>query len=225
MNLQFLLPEVPGLGVWQLDTSSFYSIVNVNSGVKLVRSVCGHVRMVPLVLSLVPQEVTPEGGTKKTVRVLKLTSRATLADILRAAALPPARVLMPAPDTETPEDLFPQEVLEEAEAPGPTAPAPLAPEPATPQGELFPQEATSPQPSDGDREKRLLWQEIKGLRASSGVTNNQVRLWFKKYYELEVSPAEVEGDLPPQKVTPAMLKRLHVTLRQRQPPLGEGAQG
>ncbi|GAI92149.1 unnamed protein product [marine sediment metagenome] len=31
MNLLFLIPDVPGLGVWQLDTTSFYSIVNVNS--------------------------------------------------------------------------------------------------------------------------------------------------------------------------------------------------
>lgn len=115
MNLQFLLPEVPGLGVWQIDTSSFYSIVNINSGVKLVRSVCGRVRMVPLVLSLVPQEVSAE-GKRKTIHVLRLTSRATLADILKAAPLSSAPVLMPAPDTEAPEDLFP-EAQEETEAP------------------------------------------------------------------------------------------------------------
>ncbi|KKL84441.1 hypothetical protein LCGC14_1964760, partial [marine sediment metagenome] len=35
MNLQFLLPEAPGLGVWQLDTGSFFSIVNINSNLKL----------------------------------------------------------------------------------------------------------------------------------------------------------------------------------------------
>lgn len=29
MNLQFLLPDVPGLGVWQLDTSSFWSITTI----------------------------------------------------------------------------------------------------------------------------------------------------------------------------------------------------
>ncbi|GAI96656.1 unnamed protein product, partial [marine sediment metagenome] len=36
MNLLFLIPDVPGLGVWQLDTTSFYSIVNVNSCVDLI---------------------------------------------------------------------------------------------------------------------------------------------------------------------------------------------
>jgi|SRR3990172_9278341 len=128
MNLQFLLPEVPGLGVWQIDTSSFYSIVNVNSGIKLVRSVCGRVRMVPLVLSLGPQEVTAD-GKKKTVHVLRLTSRATLADILKAAPMPSVRVLMPAPETETPEDLFPEETLEHPDAEVEVSPAP-APAPA-----------------------------------------------------------------------------------------------
>lgn len=220
MCLQFLLPEVPGLGVWQIDTSSFYSIVNINSGIKLVRGSCGRVRMIPLVLSLGPQEVSPE-GVKKVVRVLNLTSKARLADILRAAALPTLKVLMPAPaaDTEPPGDLFPEEALEEAE-PAAMPPEPLAPtsEPApAPAEELFPQQA----PSDGDREKRLLWQEIKGLRASSGASNSQVRLWFKKYYDLEVSPAEADGELPPQKVTLAMLKRLHFNLRQYQPRLDE----
>ena len=37
MSLLFLLPEVPGLGVWQIDTSSIYSIKNINSGIDLAR--------------------------------------------------------------------------------------------------------------------------------------------------------------------------------------------
>ena len=31
MNLQFLLPDCPGFGVYQLDTSSFHSMNNINS--------------------------------------------------------------------------------------------------------------------------------------------------------------------------------------------------
>jgi hypothetical protein len=119
MNLQFLLPSVPGLGVWQLDTSSFYSIVNINSGIELIRGLCGRIAMIPLTLSLGPQEVTPEGGKKKTVWVLHLTSLATLADIQKAALVPPAQALLPAPEPpeeeEAPGGLFPAEVLDAAE--------------------------------------------------------------------------------------------------------------
>jgi len=66
MFLQFLLPEVPGLGVWQIDTSSFYSIVNINNAIKLIKALCGRISMIPLLLTLEPQEVYP-GGKKKTV--------------------------------------------------------------------------------------------------------------------------------------------------------------
>ena len=71
MNLQFLLPDCPGFGVYQLDTSSFYSIVNVNSSLELIRGVCGRLSMISLSLKLIEQEVLPE-GKKKTVRVLSL---------------------------------------------------------------------------------------------------------------------------------------------------------
>jgi hypothetical protein len=52
MNLQFLLPDCLGFGVYQLDTSSFFSIVNVNSCLELIRGVCGRLSMIPLSLKL-----------------------------------------------------------------------------------------------------------------------------------------------------------------------------
>ena len=73
MNLQFLLPDCPGFGVYQLDTSSFNSIVNVNSSLELIRGICGRLSMIPLSLKIVEQEVQPE-GKKKTVRILSLTA-------------------------------------------------------------------------------------------------------------------------------------------------------
>jgi hypothetical protein len=36
MNLQFMLPEIPGLGVWQIDTTSINSIRNINSAAELI---------------------------------------------------------------------------------------------------------------------------------------------------------------------------------------------
>lgn len=106
MNLQFLLPDVPGLGVWQLDTSSYWSISNINNSIQLVRRTCGRVSMIPLFLRLQPRKVQPN-GLKKTVYTITLATPLTLLEILKYAQLPPARVLLPAPDTEPPDDLFP----------------------------------------------------------------------------------------------------------------------
>ncbi|MDP3063729.1 MAG: hypothetical protein Q8O40_11060, partial [Chloroflexota bacterium] len=67
MNLQFMLPTVEGIGIWQLDTSSWNSIRNVLAGLNLVksltRSVLGvpRLQLIPLTLSLVPLQVQPEG--------------------------------------------------------------------------------------------------------------------------------------------------------------------
>lgn len=110
MNLQFLLPDVPGLGVWQLDTSSYWSMTNVNNGVQLIRQACGRVSMIPLLLKLQPQEVQPE-GLRKTVWVLALDTSLTLVEMLKYASLPPGKAMLPAPDTEPPYDLFPAEVV------------------------------------------------------------------------------------------------------------------
>lgn len=117
MNLLFLLPDVPGFGVWQLDTSSFYSIINVNSCLDLIKRLCGRISFIPLTLSLEPLEVTPLGIKKKTVHILYLRSDVKLAEIQRMGKIPPERVLLPTLDEEeAPEDLFPEETLVEAEA-------------------------------------------------------------------------------------------------------------
>ncbi|GAH63768.1 unnamed protein product, partial [marine sediment metagenome] len=81
MNLLFFMPDVPGFGVWQLDTTSFYSIININSCVDLIRRICGRISFIPLNLSLEPLEVTPPGLKKKTVHILAIRSDVKLADI------------------------------------------------------------------------------------------------------------------------------------------------
>lgn len=117
MNLLFLIPDVPGIGCWQLDTTSFYSIVNINSCIDLIRTICGRISFIPLTLSLEPIDVSPPGITKKTVHVLFIRSDVRLADIQRLGMTPPARITMPALDEEQPpEDLFPEQKIVEAEA-------------------------------------------------------------------------------------------------------------
>ena len=116
MNLLFLMPDVPGFGVWQLDTSSFYSIVNINSCLDLIKRLCGRISFIPLSLSLEPQIVEPPGIKRKTVHILQIRSDVKLAEIQRLGRKPPELVLLPAlEEEEIPADLFPEEVLAEAE--------------------------------------------------------------------------------------------------------------
>jgi len=104
MSLQFLLPEVPGLGVYQLDTSSYHSIRNINDCLELIRSVAGRISMIPLTLSLIPMEVHPEGGKKKTVHVVQITTAASLIDIVRDVRKPLGGLIEAPSEEEAPED-------------------------------------------------------------------------------------------------------------------------
>lgn len=115
MNLQFLLPDVDGIGIWQIDTSSIFSIINVNSNIELIRNLCGHIGMIPLDLRLVEQEVQPE-GFKKIVHVMDLRAPYKIHELLAHATRPLSQLLLPPPDDEVPDDLYPAEVLERAEA-------------------------------------------------------------------------------------------------------------
>ena len=109
MNLQVCLPDVPGIGVWQIDTSSFYSIVNINSMVALLQS-WGRCRMIPLILTMGEQEVSPEGQKKKKVHVLQLKLEMTMGEVVRLAAQPVVKLFLPVTvdDEEAPTDLFPE---------------------------------------------------------------------------------------------------------------------
>lgn len=116
MNLLFLMPDIPGFGVWQLDTTSFYSIVNINSCIDLIKRLCGRISFIPLTLSLEPQIVEPLGIKKKTVHILQIRSDVKLAEIQRLGRRRPEHVLLPPLDEEEiPTDLYPEEVLAEAE--------------------------------------------------------------------------------------------------------------
>jgi len=98
MCLQFLLPEAPGLGVWQIDTRSINSIRNINSATELIRGLFGRVRMIPLLLTLEPQEViNPDDGKKKHVRVLNLRQKETLKELLALSQKPIYELLAPPP--------------------------------------------------------------------------------------------------------------------------------
>jgi len=129
MNLQFLLPEVPGLGVWQIDTSSINSIRNINSAADLVKRIYGRISMIPLLLTIEPQEVQDSEGKKRTVNVLNLRTNRTLLEMMETITKPTPEMLaageteLPAPDDEVPDMVIPQvqeeKVTQEAAAAAP----------------------------------------------------------------------------------------------------------
>ncbi len=125
MNLQFIIPQLVSEGVWQIDTSSFNSIVNFNSSWDYILALAGgRIAMVPLLLRVVAKEVQPE-GKKVVVYVLelRLAERMSLAQVRALTAQVAAPVAaLPALDEQTPpDDLFPeaaaQEPVSETEAP------------------------------------------------------------------------------------------------------------
>lgn len=125
-SLQFLLPDVAGIGVWQIDTSSINSIINVNSGIDFVRRLTGgRIALLPLRLILRPREVQV-AGRLKTIYVLDLAhEQLKLIDVLRAAKTPVEQLLLPPADTNMPDDLYPALINEPVEVtPSPDAPPP-----------------------------------------------------------------------------------------------------
>jgi hypothetical protein len=185
MNLQFLLPDCPGFGVYQLDTSSFFSIVNVNSSLELIRGTCGRLSMLPLSLKLIGQEVQPE-GKKKTVRVLSMTAPYSLAEIQRYAQIPPGQaLLLPPPDNEAPDDLFPDEIL------GKEAPKTLM---------------------GVDKELILLWDRVKCKVWQLDIQDSQVANWFQRNCKLDVNLSDLDLLAPPTRITAEHLEHFLKTL-------------
>ena len=186
MNLQFLLPDCPGFGVYQLDTGSFYSIVNINSSLELIRGICGRLSMIPLSLRLVEQEVMPE-GKKKTVRILRLTAPYSMAEIQKYAKMPPGQVLiLPAPDSEVPDDLFPNEVLK----------------PGKPTGHT----------TGTDKALIDLWDRVKSKVWQLDVRDSQIADWFKRNYRLDMRLSDFDLLTPPAQITAEPLEHFLNTL-------------
>ena len=118
LNLQFIMPDVPGLGVWQIDTSSINSIRNINSGAAMVRLVYKRLAFIPLLLTLEPIEVVnPDDGKKKKVRVLNFRVNGTMRELMALAAKPYTELLLPAPaEDEPPSDNTEEVVIDPKQA-------------------------------------------------------------------------------------------------------------
>ncbi|MBN2238815.1 MAG: hypothetical protein JW712_03495 [Dehalococcoidales bacterium] len=178
MNLQFLLPECPGFGVYQLDTGSYHSIVNINSSLELIRGVCGRLAMIPLYLKLIEQEAIID-GEKKTIHVLGLTTPCSLAEIQKYAQTPPGQaLLLPVPDSELPDDLFAEE------------------------GEYVSGWVVlAEQLENTERKLAELWTGVKSKVWRLDVSDAQINDWFKRNYRIDVRLSDLELIVPPAQVT------------------------
>ena len=111
--IQFLLPDVPGFGVYQITTSSKNSIIDINSGIDMVRNVCGRIRMIPLILKREKMEIQriesgkPKKSSHYTLKIA-LDEKATLRQLQESAQIKPEMILLPPPDESKDELFFPK---------------------------------------------------------------------------------------------------------------------
>lgn len=109
-NFQVILPKIKGLGVYQIDTSSYNSIINLNSGIEMIRGMLGRVSWIPLVLEVRIQEAHPLVGGKKiktTIPVMSITADLTVYDMLKLkSSIPAQQVAIDNPKVDEKDDLL-----------------------------------------------------------------------------------------------------------------------
>lgn len=113
-SLMFLIPSVPGMGVWQMDTTSYYAMVGINNSLELIRMTLGRISGVPLELRRVSKTImTREKGkqVKRDIETVELQTTMTLAELARLPANPYAldagkvQIEAPKDDDEPDEEL------------------------------------------------------------------------------------------------------------------------
>lgn len=107
MNLQFMLVDFDSLSVWQLDTSSVNSIININSALDKLQFLAGRVSMVPINLVVRPRETKePNSGKRVTIYELDLDLGVGLSQLNLLKPIT-GGLSLPAPDESTPDALYP----------------------------------------------------------------------------------------------------------------------
>lgn len=109
-NLMFMVLGINRLGVYQLDTSSVNTIMNVNGGIDMIKNMTnGKLSMIPCFLDVISHDAQVK-GKKRTVYVLRLEPDI---DKIQQALLKPVEVLAIAPahreeQKDVEEDLYPE---------------------------------------------------------------------------------------------------------------------
>ncbi len=106
-HLSVILPEVSVGGIYQIDTSSYNSIIDLNSSIDYVKAMVGRVAMVPLKLVRQPTDTHHE-GKKQTHYTLRLEFPGNLETINHLKAntnrILGVSLTLPEPDRVNPED-------------------------------------------------------------------------------------------------------------------------
>ncbi len=174
MQLRFLIPEVPGLGVWQIDTSSINSILNINATAAVIKRTFGRISMIPLLLTL---ELDPKGGklengTRSSIYVLNLRTKQTVKELAEATRQQDRALLLAAPiEYGDPADLWGDGEPEKV-APTEEPAKPVEPQAAVQNAE--PVQAVSPAVTPPAPAKQS---KVKPLADWDKVTQDKVKTW------------------------------------------------
>lgn len=187
--LMVMLPKVSVGGIYQIRTTSYNSIVDINSGLEYVAALAGRFALIPLKLRRVPIE-THHDEKKQTHHTMQIifdgdvhTLNALRADTERVLEHP--RYQLPAPlDTNPEVDAVDIIVDDEEKAPAQAAPAAQAPEtpagpadakadakedvqdPEYPEFEEKTEPATPPPASQGDKGGKINSVKAKAIRGT-----------------------------------------------------------
>ena len=108
-TLQILLPDLPCIGVFQINTGSWNSIVNLNSSLDWLMGLCGRHSMIPLTLRRMPQDIMYEGKRSKHYIMQIDVENVSISQLQKTALVAPEKSLvevLPAPDEGKDELLY-----------------------------------------------------------------------------------------------------------------------
>ena len=111
MHLRVILPSVNIGGIYQIDTSSFNSIIDINSSVDYIRALVGRIALVPLKLKRVKTETHHE-GKKQYHYTLKLELEADI-NFINTLRENTSQILMNAKQCSLPAPLAENPALDE----------------------------------------------------------------------------------------------------------------
>jgi hypothetical protein len=175
-TLNVFLPELEGLGVWQINTGSINSIMNIYSSLDLIKAACGRIHMIPLTLERRKEEIAHEG--KKTSHyILNISTSIKLADLQRQAMIDPTKILLEL----GPAHIEGDEIYDNAE----TVPFEVIPD-SPEEPETKPEPKTKPEPEQPQEQPESLTisqEQVGALRAlmtTKGYTFNKVVMAVKR---------------------------------------------
>ena len=215
MSLLVVLHEVPGLGVYQLDTSNRHSIINANSMIFLLKRLTGgRFGMVPLKMSLLKEErQTPDG--KKNIECLVFNKDDIKPmDLLKGAA--GTNLLVEDIDeNEAPDDLYPTTALVKADGAPPArqvidgkAEHRGAAPPASGKGEP----STSASAPIISPELLKAWLDMRKLQKDLNLDDGLIRGGFRKARPGVEVPKAALSDSPPGWATLEMVNDMNKRL-------------